>query len=53
MIIQKILKAKEVLRELYDAGKVSRRKMTPGEAAKILRNRFPEEEVMWLKASQV
>ena len=41
------------MRELFAAGKVSRRKMTPEEGARVLRNRFPTDEVMWLKASQV
>ena len=40
------------MRELFVAGQTSRRKLTPEEAAKILRQRFPSEEMMWLKCSQ-
>jgi hypothetical protein len=42
-----------VIRELFDAGKSTKRKVTPEEGSRILRQRFPFDEVMWLKPSQV
>ena len=47
------MQAKNVLRELFEVGKKSKRKLTPEEASKMLRQRFPNDEVMWLKPSQV
>ena len=38
------MQAKRVLKELFDTGNQSKRKMTPEEGAKVLRTRFPVDE---------
>ena len=47
------LQAKLELRKIYDIGNQTGKKMTPEDGARMLRQRFQDTEVMWLKPSQV